>query len=66
MKDRLSIVLLVVALLVTLCGCNDVVNDIAGNVADAALKDNASLTNSNLSNKIKRTPTDFLSALIIC
>lgn len=39
MKYRLTLVLLVAALLMTLCGCNDVVNDIAGNVADAALKE---------------------------
>ena len=37
MKTRFAVLLLVAALLMTLCGCSDVVNDIAGNVRDAAL-----------------------------
>ena len=39
MKTRFAVLLLVAALLMTLCGCSDVVNDIAGNVRDAALKE---------------------------
>lgn len=39
MKSRFTLLLLIAALVITLCGCSDVVNDIAGNVADAALKE---------------------------
>ena len=39
MKKRFAVLLLLAALLINLCGCSDVVNDIAGNVRDAALKE---------------------------
>lgn len=39
MKSRFAALFLIAALLLSLCGCSDVVNDIAGNVADAALKE---------------------------
>ena len=39
MKHRFSVLVCIAALLISLCGCSDVVNDIAGNVADAALKE---------------------------
>ena len=39
MKHRFTVLLLIAALLLTLCGCSDVVTDIAGNVADAAMKE---------------------------
>ena len=39
MKHRLTVIALIATLLLTLCGCSEVVNDIAGNVADAALKE---------------------------
>ena len=39
MKSRFVVSVLIGALLLALCGCGDVVSDIAGNVADAALKE---------------------------
>ena len=39
MKTRFAALFLLAALLLSLCGCSDVMNDIAGNVADAALKE---------------------------
>ena len=39
MKYRISALLLIMALLVTLAGCGEVVGEIAGNVADAAVKE---------------------------
>ena len=39
MKYRFAVLFLIGALLMSLCGCSDVVADIAGNVADAALKE---------------------------
>lgn len=51
MKSRFTVLLLIAALLISLCGCSDVVNDIAGNVADAALKE--------LEKQIKETITEY-------
>lgn len=39
MKYRFAALVLIAALLLSLCGCNGVVGEIAGNVADAALKE---------------------------
>ena len=39
MKDRIAALVLILVLLFSLCGCNEVVSEIAGNVADAALKE---------------------------
>ena len=39
MKYRFTVLALLLALLMTLTGCNDVVGEIAGNVADAAIKE---------------------------
>ncbi len=39
MKYRLAVFFLIAAFLLSLCGCSDVMSDIAGNVADAALKE---------------------------
>ena len=39
MKKRIAALLLIAALFITFTGCSDVVGDIAGNVADAALKE---------------------------
>ena len=39
MKLRIAALVLALVLTFTLCGCNDVVGDIAGNVADAAVKE---------------------------
>lgn len=39
MKYRFSVALLIVTLLLSLCGCDGVVGEIAGNVADAAMKE---------------------------
>ena len=39
MRHRFIALLLGLSLLLALCGCSDVVSDIAGNVADAALKE---------------------------
>ena len=39
MRYRLAALLLAVALLFTITGCSDVVGEIAGNVADAAVKE---------------------------
>ena len=39
MKHRITAFVLIVALCLSLCGCSEVVSDIAGNVADAAMKE---------------------------
>ena len=39
MKHRIAALVLTFALLFSLCGCNEIVSEIAGNVADAALKE---------------------------
>lgn len=39
MKYRFAMLVLIAALLLSLCGCDGVVGEIAGNVADAALKE---------------------------
>jgi len=39
MKHRVAALFLIAALLISLTGCSDIVTDIAGNVADAALKE---------------------------
>ncbi len=51
MKIRIFLCLLCAALLITLSGCGDVVSGIAGNVADAALKE--------LENQIKATVAEY-------
>lgn len=51
MKSRFVVSVLITALLIILCGCSDVVGDIAGNVADAALKE--------LEQQIKRTVAEY-------
>ena len=39
MKQRFTALVLLLTLLLALTGCSDVVNEIAGNVADAAVKE---------------------------
>ena len=39
MKYRIAVFVLIAALFISMTGCSDVVGDIAGNVADAALKE---------------------------
>ena len=39
MKQRFTALVLILALLVTLGGCSDIMGEIAGNVADAAVKE---------------------------
>ena len=39
MKKRFAALVLIAALLLSLCSCSEVMGEIAGNVADAALKE---------------------------
>ena len=39
MKNRFTLLVLILALLATLCGCGEIVGDIADSVADAAMKE---------------------------
>jgi len=56
MKYRFTALVLIFALLTALCGCSDVVGDIAGNVADAALKE--------LEQQIKATVEEYKVSIV--
>ena len=51
MKNRITLLVLVLAFLVTLSGCGEIVSNIAGNVADAAAKE--------LETQIKETVAEY-------